>query len=140
MFFVAGDLYLVPFSLLKSPKAGQYLYERFGLIVSPSLTALSDQNQSARLSSGSSGALVISNPYLPPAIREQWRLADLPTADQESNAVSEMLGVKPISGRSASKEAILRNVPNTEVRLGVLTLSLSVTGNNDWLIHFRSST
>lgn len=112
---LVGDLYLVPFSVLKSSKNNQYLYERFGLIVCPSLTALSDSNTPARFSTGSSGALVIGNPHLPPSIKEQWHLRDLPSAEQEAVDVGEMMGVKPIIGRAASKDAIMRNVPNTEV-------------------------
>lgn len=117
IFCFVGDLYLIPFALLKGSKSTQHLYERFSLIVSPSLTALSDYNQSMRFSTGSSGALVIGNPSLPPSIREQWHLAELPSADQEAHIVGEMLGVQPITGKSASKDAVLRNVPNTEVSL-----------------------
>ena len=114
--YFTGDLYLVPFAVLKGPKNNQYLYERFGLIVSPSLTALSDNNTTTRFTSaGSSGALVVGNPHLPPSIKEQWHLTDLPSAEQEAQIVGEMMGVKPITGRSASKETVLRNVPNTEV-------------------------
>jgi len=68
-----------------------------------------------RLNSGSSGALVIGNPSLPPSIKEQWHLRDLPSAEQEAKIVGEMMGVKPITGKSASKDAVLRNIPNTEV-------------------------
>ena len=106
---------MVPFSVLKGPNTSQYLYERFGLIVCPSLTALSDSNAPMRFNTGSSGALVVGNPFLPPSIKEQWHLRDLPSAENEAKTVGEMMGVKPITGKAASKEAVLRNVPNTEV-------------------------
>ena len=34
-----GDLYLVPFSVLRGPSCAEHLCERFSLLVSPSLTA-----------------------------------------------------------------------------------------------------
>jgi CHAT domain-containing protein len=42
-----GDLYLVPFSLLKPQSSNDYLCERFSLIVSPSLTSLRTGQKSA---------------------------------------------------------------------------------------------
>jgi len=65
---------------------------------------------------------VVGNPYLPAAIREQWHLTDLPSAENEAKNVGEMMGVKPITGKAASKEGVLRNVPNTEVSLFMLYL------------------
>jgi tetratricopeptide (TPR) repeat protein/CHAT domain-containing protein len=42
-----GDLYLVPFALLKPQSSNDYLCERFSLIVSPSLTSLRTGQKSA---------------------------------------------------------------------------------------------
>lgn len=36
-----GELYLVPFALLKGSSSNEYLYERFSLIAVPSIQALS---------------------------------------------------------------------------------------------------
>lgn len=38
-----GELYLIPFALLKGTSSNEYLYERFALISVPSIRALSPQ-------------------------------------------------------------------------------------------------
>ena len=38
-----GDLYLIPFALLKGSSSNEYLYERFALIAVPSIRSLSPQ-------------------------------------------------------------------------------------------------
>ena len=46
-----GDLYLIPFALLKGSSSNEYLYERFALIAVPSIRSLSPQakvSQAAR--------------------------------------------------------------------------------------------
>lgn len=35
-----GDLYLIPFLMLKNDQADQFLFERFNLIIMPSISAL----------------------------------------------------------------------------------------------------
>lgn len=38
-----GELYLIPFALLKGSSSNEYLYERFALIAVPSIRALGPQ-------------------------------------------------------------------------------------------------
>lgn len=38
-----GELYLIPFALLKGSSSNEYLYERFALIAVPSIRSLSPQ-------------------------------------------------------------------------------------------------
>lgn len=90
-----GDLYLVPFPVLKSYDAPDYLCERYSLIVVPSISALKSppkpKNQK-RSTNDINSALVVGNPRLPSAITEQWGWSDIMYAEQEANIVAEMLG------------------------------------------------
>lgn len=40
-----GELYLIPFALLKGSSSNEYLYERFTLIAVPSIRALGPQSK-----------------------------------------------------------------------------------------------
>lgn len=46
-----GELYLIPFALLKGSSSNEYLYERFALIAVPSIRALGLQSK-VRLAEG----------------------------------------------------------------------------------------
>ncbi|CAM1313227.1 TTC28 (predicted) [Pycnogonum litorale] len=112
-----GDLYLVPFPVLKSYDAPVYLCERFSLIVVPSISALKsppkpkNQKQS---DNDINSALVVGNPRLPATITEQWGWGDIPYAEQEANIVAEMLGMKAITGVDGTRENVLRQISQVE--------------------------
>lgn len=104
-----GDLYLVPFPVLKPPSTtndacSEYLSERFSLLVVPSLTSLRANQRSRSSGSGktqdqsSMTALVVGNPRLPSTITEQWGWNDIPHAEQEATMVAEMLQAKALIG------------------------------------------
>lgn len=44
-----GELYLIPFALLKGSSSNEYLYERFALIAVPSIRALGPQSKVRRM-------------------------------------------------------------------------------------------
>ncbi|RZF33680.1 hypothetical protein LSTR_LSTR007058 [Laodelphax striatellus] len=120
-----GDLYLVPFPVLKpmstNDTPSEYLSERFSLLVVPSLTSLK-ANQKSRSSGGGKGsqeqsnmtALVVGNPRLPSTVTEQWGWSDIPHAEQEAAMVAEMLQAKALTGAQASKECVLRQIGEAE--------------------------
>ncbi|XP_064620053.1 tetratricopeptide repeat protein 28-like isoform X2 [Lineus longissimus] len=113
-----GDLYLIPFPVLKGSQVGQCLYERFDLIAVPSLKAIQANQAHAKQSKlypSPSGALVVGNPKLVPAIAHQWQWNSLPATEHEAKLIAEMLGTKSLLGNDASKEAVIRLMPNTEV-------------------------
>ena len=113
-----GDLYLVPFSVLKGTQGAQCLYERFNLIVAPSLRGLQASQalgRHNRYNPDCSGAGLVSNPKLPQSITDQWQWGPLPGADQETKMLGEILGAKPLNGLNASKENVLRQMQRAEV-------------------------
>nr|CAD7200729.1 unnamed protein product [Timema douglasi] len=113
-----GELYLVPFPLLKpngsSNGSIEYLCERFSLLIVPSLTSLRNNQKLARaaskLSSNASiggtmdqsqqnmnmSALVVGNPSVPCSVTEQWGWGAIPYAEQEAAMVAEMLQAKAL--------------------------------------------
>ncbi|CAI9715780.1 repeat 28 [Octopus vulgaris] len=113
-----GDLYLVPFAMLRRSENNYHLFERFNLIIMPSITALqrsSHQSANGRPTIDSSGAIVIGNPKLTPAIQQQWQLKDIPGSEYEARIVAELLTAKPLIGLEATKSATLQQIEHVEV-------------------------
>ncbi|XP_074640463.1 tetratricopeptide repeat protein 28-like isoform X2 [Tubulanus polymorphus] len=113
-----GDLYLVPFAVLRGSQASQCLYERFDLIAAPSIHSIQTSQASVKPSKiypSSTGALVVGNGRLPANIVEQYQWKPLPGAELEAKLVAEMQGTKALTGAHATKEAVMRQMPNTEV-------------------------
>ncbi|XP_068086833.1 tetratricopeptide repeat protein 28 [Anabrus simplex] len=136
-----GELYLVPFPVLKPGGTGtdstEYLCERFSLLVVPSLTSLRTNQRTARAlaasklnassptgtgavidssqqSANNMTALVVGNPRLPGSVTEQWGWGEIPYAEQEAAMVAEMLQAKALVGSQASKEAVVRQIGEAE--------------------------
>ncbi|MFT7805076.1 tetratricopeptide repeat protein 28-like isoform X2 [Arapaima gigas] len=107
-----GELYLVPFSLLKGSSSNEYLYERFSLIAVPSIRGLGSSSKThprragPALCGGSSMAAVVGNPRLPPSVMDRWLWGPMPSAEEEANMVSELLGCQPLVGSAATKERV----------------------------------
>ncbi|GAB6029967.1 Tetratricopeptide repeat protein 28 [Chamberlinius hualienensis] len=121
-----GDLYLVPFSVLRGTNSTDYLCERFDLLVVPSISALKKLPKSKSVTAtaktrGSSEeanptttALVVGNPKLSSSITEQWGWDDIPYAEQEASCVAEILGTVPLLGPTATKDTVLRELSQVE--------------------------
>ncbi|XP_026541316.1 tetratricopeptide repeat protein 28 isoform X2 [Notechis scutatus] len=115
-----GELYLIPFALLKGSSSNEYLYERFSLIAVPSIQALSasakgqaKKNASA-YGSSSSTAAVIGNPKLPSSVMDRWLWGPMPSAEEEAYAVSELLGCQALVGSAATKETVMSALAQAE--------------------------
>ncbi|KAI5696189.1 hypothetical protein M8J75_009497 [Diaphorina citri] len=109
-----GDLYLVPFPLLK-PKEGasEYLSERFNVLLLPSLCFLKNMRSKSRTTPSGGDvmkALVLGNPRLPLPVTQQWGWSDLPQAAQEAQVVADMLQCPALLNSQASKEIVLREL------------------------------
>ena len=89
-----GDLYLVPFSMLRGSAGSgssaesttEYLCERYSLLVAPSLTAIKTAksiNKNVKNDQPSS-ALIVGNPKIPSSVSEHWGWNDIPYAAQEA--------------------------------------------------------
>lgn len=113
-----GDLFLIPFSILRKDQTMDYLFERFNLIVVPSLTSLQNTNKHDRHGRpviDSSGAVVVGNPKLTPSICNHWHLHDIPSSEYEARIVGEILTARPLIGQEATKGAVLNQIEQVEV-------------------------
>ncbi|OPJ74905.1 tetratricopeptide repeat protein 28 isoform C [Patagioenas fasciata monilis] len=115
-----GELYLIPFALLKGSSSNEYLYERFSLIAVPSIQSLNPSSKShARKTtpaycSSTSMAAVIGNPKLPSAVMDRWLWGPMPSAEEEAYMVSELLGCQPLVGNAATKERVMSALTQAE--------------------------
>ncbi|XP_040475340.1 tetratricopeptide repeat protein 28 [Ursus maritimus] len=139
-----GELYLIPFALLKGSSSNEYLYERFALIAVPSIRSLSPQSKShlrknpPAYSSSTSMAAVVGNPKLPSAVMDRWLWGPMPSAEEEAYMVSELLGCQPLVGSVATKERVMSALSQAECvhfathiswKLSALVLTPSADGN-----------
>eukprot|EP00069_Balaena_mysticetus_P012941 bmy_07991T0 len=138
-----GELYLIPFALLKGSSSNEYLYERFALIAVPSIRSLGPQAKShlrknpPAYSSSTSMAAVVGNPKLPSAVMDRWLWGPMPSAEEEAYMVSELLGCQPLVGSVATKERVMSALTQAECvhfathiswKLSALVLTPSVEG------------
>ena len=113
-----GDLYLIPFSLLKRTQSNPPLFERFHLIAVPSIRAMQASltlSRKNRYTPESTSCLAVGNPKLPQSVIENWQWGPLPGAEQECRFVAELLGSHPLTGTSATKDNVLQQIQNCEV-------------------------
>ena len=113
-----GDLYLVPFALLKEKQAVPALFERFNLLVMPSIHALQASHSKSgcmRYNPECSGALVVGSPRIPQAVTDQWQWGALPGAEQECKMVAEIMGNHAVTGPQATKDNVLHQMVSAEV-------------------------
>ncbi|XP_062372772.1 tetratricopeptide repeat protein 28-like [Sardina pilchardus] len=114
-----GELYLIPFALLKGSSSNEYLYERFSLIAVPSirsLGAVSKANARRMVSCGGGvgTAAVVGNPRLPSSAMDRWLWGPMPSAEEEAAMVAELLGCQPLCGAGATKERVMAALSQAE--------------------------
>ncbi|XP_033951552.1 tetratricopeptide repeat protein 28-like isoform X2 [Pseudochaenichthys georgianus] len=116
-----GELYLIPFALLKGSSSNEYLYERFSLISVPSLGSLGTtikphprRGGPSLCSDGGSVAAVIGAPRLPASVMDRWLWGPLPSAQDEALWLGEQMGCHPLTGANATKERVLAALSQAE--------------------------
>ena len=102
-------LYQIPFAAL-TDESGKYLLESFRVRIAPSLTTLKLIDESPADYHCQTGALIVGNPDVG-EVHFKGRLTDisrLPSAENEARIVGEKLGVEPLLGQQATKQAVLQ--------------------------------
>ena len=102
-------LYQIPFAAL-TDESGKYLSETFRIRIVPSLTTLKLINESPIDYHCQTGALIVGNPNVG-EVHFKGRLTNisrLPCTENEARMVGEKLGVEPLLGQQATKEAVLQ--------------------------------
>ena len=103
------SLYNIPFAALPDEN-GKTLSETFKIRVAPSLTTLRLIHDSPADYHSQTGALVVGNPDVGEVIFKGCRtpISRLPYAEVEAKMVGRKLGVEPLLGQQATKEAVLQ--------------------------------
>ena len=101
--------YRVPFAALRDEPAGKYLSETHRIRIVPSLTTLGIIQECPADYHSQTGALVVGDPK---AGKVQYRgrtlnLEPLSGARKEAEMVGRLLGVQPLLGEHATKQAVL---------------------------------
>ena len=102
------SLYKVPFAALSEKEGAEYLSETHRIRVIPSLTTLKIIQDSPEDYHSNTGALIIGNPKV------DW-LPPLPGARKEAEMVGRLVGVPPLVGEKATKQAVLERISSVSL-------------------------
>ncbi|ACC84955.1 Tetratricopeptide TPR_2 repeat protein (plasmid) [Nostoc punctiforme PCC 73102] len=111
IFVPQDNLFLIPFPALQDEQ-GKYLIEKHTILTSPSIQVLelTHQQRDKVKQASVSEALVVGNPTMPsfaPKIGEKpQKLATLPGAKREAEAIAPILNTKALTGNEATETAI----------------------------------
>ena len=111
------NLYRVPFAALLD-ESGKYLSERFRIRVVPSLSTLKLIQDSPADYHCETGALVVGDPDVGMVIyREEInkKFVPLPGARREAEMIARRLGVWPLLGQDATKQAVLEKLTSVSL-------------------------
>ena len=111
-------LFMVPFAALRDGQ-GRYLIEQHTLSDVPSLGILGLTHEELTAGAKGKGILVVGNPAMPslsvgPGEPAQ-PLNSLPGAEREARAVALRFHATPLIGAAASKDEVLRRLPNAGI-------------------------
>ena len=104
-------LYPIPFAALKDDN-GKYLSDTFRIRIVPSLTTLKLIQLSPVDYHSKTGALIVGEPDVSDVYYQGKRLQlnSLPWARKEAEMIGQLLGVQPLLGRDATKQAVLKGM------------------------------
>ena len=109
--------YRVPFAALRDESAGKYLSETYRIRIIPSLTTLRLIQDCPADYHSETGALVVGDPTVG-QVYYNGRVANfvpLSCAREEAEMVGRLLGVQPLLGESATKQAVLQAIPSVSL-------------------------
>ena len=109
--------YRVPFAALRDEPAGKYLSERYRIRIVPSLTTLRLIQECPADYHRQTGALVVGDPTVG-IVHYNGRLTDMTPiffASKEAEMVAQLLGVQPLLGSRATKQAVLQAIPSVSL-------------------------
>nr|XP_058965701.1 uncharacterized protein LOC131792342 [Pocillopora verrucosa] len=110
-------LYRVPFAALRDEQAGKYLSEKYRIRIVPSLTTIRLIQQCPADYHSQTGGLVVGDPTVG-KVQYNGRLIDITPlfyASKEAEMVGQLLGVQPILGSRATKQAVLQAIPSVSL-------------------------
>ena len=119
-------LYRVPFPALLDDN-GKYLTETFRIRVVPSLTALKLIQDITTDYHSQTGALIVGDPDVGEVIYtgRLKKFVPLPGARREAEMIGRLLGVRPLLGQHATKQAVLDRIKSVSL------IHIAAHGNTD---------
>ena len=104
-------LYPIPFAALKDGN-GKYLSDTFRIRIVPSLTTLKLIQLSPADYHSKTGALIVGEPDVSDVYYQgkSRQLPPLPGARKEAEMIGRLLGVQPLLGKDATKQAVLERM------------------------------
>ncbi|XP_066015313.1 tetratricopeptide repeat protein 28-like [Pocillopora verrucosa] len=109
--------YRVPFAALRDEQAGKYLSEKCRIRIVPSLTTLRLIQECPADYHSQTGGLVVGDPTVG-KVQYNGRLIDITPlfcASKEAEIVGQLLGVQPLLGSRATKQAVLQAIPSVSL-------------------------
>ena len=109
--------YRVPFAALRDESAGRYLSEKYRIRIVPSLTTLRIIQECPADYHSLTNALVVGDPTVG-KVHYNGRLTDITPllcARKEAEMVGELLGIQPLLGSGATKQAVLQAIPSVSL-------------------------
>ena len=112
------NLYRVPFPALLNT-SGKYLSETFRIRIAPSLTTLKLIQDSPADYHSQTGALVVGDPDVGEKVIYRGSVNEnfkpLPGARKEAEMIGQLLGVEPLIGQQATKQAVLERISSVSL-------------------------
>ena len=101
----------VPFAALQEEN-GKYLSESFRIRIVPSLTTLKLIHDSPADYHSQTGALIVGDPEVGSVLFKERieKVSRLPSASEEAEMIGKLLGIQPLLGKQATKQAILESM------------------------------
>ncbi|MBX9254878.1 CHAT domain-containing protein [Desmonostoc muscorum CCALA 125] len=114
IFIPQGELFLVPFPALQYDQ-DKYLIEKHTILTAPSIQVLDfTSKQKRRVETLNAKYLIVGNPTMPKVELEPGKppeqLKDLPWAEKEAKDIASILKTQVLTGKEASKTAILQKI------------------------------
>ena len=109
-------LYPIPFAALKDDN-GKYLSDTFRIRIVPSLTTLKLIQHSPAHYHSNTGALIVGEPEVSDVSYKGklQHLDPLPWARKEAQMIGLLLGVQPLLGKNATKQAVLESMKSVSL-------------------------
>ncbi|NES00333.1 MAG: CHAT domain-containing protein, partial [Symploca sp. SIO1B1] len=119
IFIPHEQLFLVPFPALQD-EDGKYLIEKHTILTAQSIEVLSlTHKKRQQLPDSVQGALVVGNPTMPivrtSAGKTPEQLSNLPHAETEAVEIAQLLNTQPLTGKNATKAAIVPKLPQARI-------------------------
>ncbi|MCF2151315.1 CHAT domain-containing protein [Desmonostoc muscorum LEGE 12446] len=119
IFIPQGELFLVPFPALQYDQ-DKYLIEKHTILTAPSIQVLDfTSKQKRRVETLNAKSLIVGNPTMPKVELEPGKppeqLKDLPWAEKEAKDIASILKTQALTGKQASKTAILQKISQAEI-------------------------